>query len=105
MHVTSRSVEPATRVLLPGTLTRDAYRLTVDDVTIDATTAATCIFSRVPRWTRTFMALCNQLVRSVGLETSLSHQSGAPGSIGVFPVIAEAPDRVLPMTSIGICPS
>ena len=96
---------PATLVLLPGTLTRDTYRLIADDVTTDATTAATCIFSRVPRWTRTFMALCNQLVRSVGLETSLSHQSGAPGSIGVFSVIAEAPDRVLPMTSIGICPS
>jgi len=58
--------------LLPGAqMSDDAYRLIVDDVTVDATTAATRIFSRVPSWARSLMALRNRLVAPFGLKTQL----------------------------------
>jgi hypothetical protein len=95
LRVTPVSVEPATLALLPGTQMSDAYRLIVDDATIDAPTAAHRIFSRVPRWIRTLMALRNHLVGPLGLKTSVYDQTVVPRRIGFFPVIAEAADRVL----------
>ena len=95
MRVTCVPVEPATLALLAGTQMSDAYRLLVDDISVDAPTAATRMFARAPRWIRGLMALRNRLVAPLGLKTSLSGEPAATRRIGLFPVIAAAPDRVL----------
>src|SRR5262245_30445602 len=95
MPVTCVPVEPTTLALLPGTQMGDAYRLIVDDLAVDATTAATRIFSRAPTWIRGLMALRNRLVAPLGLKTSAPLQQDSPRRIGLFPVITAAPDRVL----------
>jgi Protein of unknown function (DUF2867) len=95
LRVTSVPVEPTTLALLPRTQISDAYRLIVDDVTLNATTAAFRIFARVPWWIRTLMALRNRLVAPLGLKTKLPEQPNRSKRIGFFPVIAESPNRVL----------
>jgi hypothetical protein len=71
---------------------RDAYRLVVDDAMLDARLAADRIFGRVPWWIATLLGVRNRLVAPFGLKTSVDE---AAQRIGFFPVIAQAPHRVL----------
>jgi hypothetical protein len=73
----------------------DAYRVFLDEVTIDVATATRRMFSRVPWCVRLQLSLRNRLVAPVGLKTSPLGQPKLPRSIGIFPVIAETPHRVL----------
>jgi hypothetical protein len=95
MCVRPAPVEPTTLRLLAGTHMSDAYCLTVDDKSIDATIAAQRVFSSMPWWVRALVALRDRLVAPFGLKTSRPNHPAAPRRIGVFPVIAEAADRVL----------
>lgn len=95
MRVTPAPVTSTTRGLLPGAQMSDAYFLILDDVTVDARTAAVRIFARVPRWIRALMVLRNILVGPLGLKTGLADRPPASRRIGLFPLIAEAPGRVL----------
>ena len=96
MRVASVPVDAAMFALLPGTQMSDAYRLTVDDMAIDARTAAMCAFGRVPRWIRGLIILRNCLVSPFGLKTGASARSASPPNrIGMFPVITETRERVL----------
>jgi Protein of unknown function (DUF2867) len=56
----------------------DAYRVVLDEVTIDATTAARRLFSRVPCWVRLLVGLRNRLVAPFGLKTSELSRSIGP---------------------------
>jgi hypothetical protein len=69
-----------------------AYRVVVNDGSLDARTAACRIFGRVPRWIRVLMAVRNGLVSPLGLRTAVDEVSQ---KIGFFPVIAQTSDHVL----------
>jgi hypothetical protein len=92
MRVKSVPVDAAMRALLPQARMSDAYRLVVNDGTLDAATAAYRIFGHIPWWIRAFMALRNQLVVPLGLKTGIDEEVRR---IGYFPVISETPERVL----------
>ena len=92
MHVKSVPVDAAMRALLPQARMSDAYRLVVNDGTLDATTAAYRIFGCIPWWVRALMALRNHLVAHLGLKTGIDKEVRR---IGFFPVISETPERVL----------
>jgi hypothetical protein len=73
----------------------DAYRVIVDDATIDATEAARRMLARVPSLVRALMCLRNSLVKPLGLKVQLRAQPYQPKLIGFFPVISAAPNRVV----------
>jgi Protein of unknown function (DUF2867) len=72
-----------------------AYRLVVNEETLDATTAASRMFGRVPRWIRALMAMRNCLVAPLGLKTGRDKVTTASRRIGIFPVITETPERMV----------
>ena len=81
--------------LLPLAQMSDAYRVVLDGVTINAATAARRVFSRVPWWVRLLLGLRNRLVAPFGLKTGDLGQPNLPRRIGIFPVMAETPHRIL----------
>ena len=73
----------------------DAYQLVVGGEPLDAATAARRMFGRMPWWIGALMALRNRLVAPLGLKTGRDESVSASRRIGIFPLIAEAPHRVL----------
>jgi hypothetical protein len=79
----------------------DAYQLIVAGAPIDATAAAQRVFARTPRWISALLATRNRLGALIGLKGTgeSAFDKNAPAGkrrrIGFFPVISEAPDRVV----------
>jgi hypothetical protein len=94
LRVTSVPVDAATLHLLPKTGMCDAYRVIVDDPIIDAAAAASRIFARAPSWIETLMRLRNGFAKPLGLKADIRTHANRP-RIGFFPVISEAPGRVV----------
>ena len=95
MRVASMPVDPTMLALLPRAQMCDAYRVILYDVAIDAATAARRMFARVPWWVRVLLGLRNRLVAPFGLKTGDLGQPKLLRRIGIFPVIAETPHRIL----------
>jgi Protein of unknown function (DUF2867) len=101
MSIQALAPEATTAPLLAAADFADAYRLIVDGPPLGASAAAQRIFARTPRWISALLALRNRLGALIGLkgtdETTVD--KGAPSEkkrrIGFFPVVAEAPDRVV----------
>jgi hypothetical protein len=91
------AVEPTqdTAVLLAGAQFADAFRITVAGHALDARNAAEKMLGRWPRWAEILLALRNRVVAPFGLKTPDPTGPGTSGTIGVFPVVSEAPDRLV----------
>ena len=92
-----REVEPGidAGTLLAGAQFVDAWSIAVDDTALDARHAAEKMLARGPRWVGTLMNLRNRLVTPFGLKTPAQDGTPSPGSIGIFPVLSETPDRLI----------
>jgi len=92
-----RAIEPnvETGALLPGAQFVDAFSIAVDDDALDARQAAQRMLGGSPRWIRALIALRNSLVAPFGLKTPVPRKPAGLDSIGAFPVISEAPDRLV----------
>jgi Protein of unknown function (DUF2867) len=53
------------------------------------------MFARQPRWVEALLALRNIMVAPFGLKTSGDGEPAPGGMIGLFPVVSEAPDRLI----------
>lgn len=92
-----RAIEPKveTSALLAGAQFVDAFSIAVDDDALDARHAAQRMLGRSPRWIKALMALRNSLVAPFGLKTPVPRKPAAVDTIGAFPVISEAHDRLV----------
>jgi hypothetical protein len=95
--MTVREVTPATdlNTLLAGAQFTDAYRIEIDDRTLDARHAAERMMARQPRWAEALVTLRNLVVTPFGLKPSGAGDATSLGMIGIFPVISETPDRLV----------
>jgi len=95
--MTVHEVSPAvdTNALLAGAQFADAFRIAVDDRTLDARHAAECMIGRMPRWAEALISLRNILVAPFGLKTSGASKSAPREMIGIFPIVSQAPDRLV----------
>jgi hypothetical protein len=80
---------------LDGAQFADAFRITIDESTIDARSAAMRMYGHSPRWIQMLIALRNALVAPFGLKTSGAGDNSRLGMIGLFPVINETPERLV----------
>jgi hypothetical protein len=92
-----REVQPDvdTAAVLAGAQFADAFRIDLASARLDARTAAQRMLGRSPRWVEILVALRNRLVVPFGLKAPDPTGSAASGTIGIFPVVSEAPDRVV----------
>jgi hypothetical protein len=92
-----REVQPDvdTAALLAGAQFADAFRIDLASAKLDARTAAQRMLGRSPRWVEILLALRNRLVAPFGLKTPDPTGPEASGTIGIFPVVSEAPDRLV----------
>jgi hypothetical protein len=81
--------------LLAGAQFVDTYRVVVDGTSLSARQAAEKIFARQPRWIEALLTLRNIMVAPFGLKTSGEGDPTPGGIIGLFPVVSEAPDRLI----------
>jgi hypothetical protein len=90
-------VTPAIDVgaLLPSAQFADAYRIEVDDLTLNARQAAERMIARQPRWAEALVTLRNILVTPFGLKTSGASTSAPREMVGIFPIVSERPDRLV----------
>lgn len=100
MAVELLAPESTTAPLLATADFADAYRLIVEGPALDATAAAQRVFSHTPRWIRALLALRNRIVAVIGLKGTEAafDKSQSPERqrrIGFFPVVSEAPERVV----------
>lgn len=79
----------------------DAYAVVLPP-SVSARGFAVAVFASSPRWVSKLMALRNSIVRPLGLVATPSALAQAAAAanrtgqrIGIFPVLAEAPDEVL----------
>jgi uncharacterized protein DUF2867 len=95
--MTVHEVTPAvdTNTLLAGAQFADAFRIAVDDRTLDARHAAECMIGRLPRWAEALISLRNILVAPFGLKTSGASKSAPREMIGIFPIVSQTPDRLV----------
>jgi hypothetical protein len=95
MNVQATTPEIDAGTLLPGAQFIDAYVVAVDGAALDARHAAEKMLSRAPRWIDALIALRNRLVKPFGLKTPAPNTGASATRIGIFPVIGEAPDRLV----------
>jgi hypothetical protein len=91
------AVSPGNRVgeFLAGAQFADAFRITVTEPDLDAPTAAKRMLARNPAWVTGLMRLRNLIVRPLGLKTPVPSTGAGETRIGMFPVIASTPQRVV----------
>ncbi len=92
-----REVEPAidAGAFLAGAQFIDAWSIAVDGTALDARRAAEKMFARGPGWVETLLRWRNRLVAPFGLKTPVPNVSVSAETIGIFPVLAESPDRLV----------
>jgi hypothetical protein len=87
------TIDPA--ALLSGAQFADAFRIEVDDPTLDARHAAQRMFGRSPQWIEALLKLRHVIVAPFGLKTSGHHEKPPRETIGLFPILSETPDRLV----------
>jgi hypothetical protein len=94
--MTVHEISPAIdrSALLPGAQFADAYRIEVDDLTLNARQAAERMMARQPRWAEALLTLRNILVTPFGLKTS-GADTTPRDMVGIFPIVSEKPDRLV----------
>jgi uncharacterized protein DUF2867 len=92
-----REVHPSADLdeLLAGAQFADAFSLEVDGRALDARKAAEKIFARSPAWIDALLRLRNMIVTPLGLKTSAASETTPRGTIGMFPVLSETPNRLV----------
>lgn len=80
---------------LPGTRFADRYAVVVGGQSLDAMTSAERAIVNGPAWIGRLMMLRNLLVRPFGLKTGHGDLPPKQKRVGMFPVISEAPERVV----------
>ena len=92
-----RETTPAvdTDALLAGAQFADAFCIEVSDRDLDARRAAERMMARQPRWAEALLSLRNFLVAPLGLKTSGASADTPRDMIGIFPVVSQAPDRLV----------
>lgn len=93
VHAVQPSIDAAR--ILAGAQFIDAYSITVAAPVPDARTAAVRTVGAPPGWVNRLMRLRNALVTPFGLKTPRPERSATAGRIGIFPVLAESPDRIV----------
>jgi hypothetical protein len=95
MKVREIETEVDTRALLAGAQFSDAYSIEIDSSRLDARRAAKKMLGRGPLWIEALLRLRNRLVTPFGLKTPAPGETARPGTIGIFPVLSETPDRLV----------
>lgn len=95
MKVLEIRPEADTGGLLAGAQFADAFCIATNDTSLNARQAAERIVTRGPRWIYTLMRLRNRLAAPFGLKTPPPNKTASAGSIGIFPVLSETPDRLV----------
>jgi Protein of unknown function (DUF2867) len=95
MKVHEITPDTNTAPLLDGAQFTDAFRIDVEGAHLDARQAIVLLTSRSPRWVEALTRLRNMLVAPFGLKTSGETESPRRETIGLFPVLAETPDRMI----------
>jgi len=92
-----RAVRPSVDVdqLLIGAQFADAFSVVVDDPALDARRAAEKAFRHSPPWFVGLMAVRNHVMARFGVKTPVPASIDDDGTIGLFPIIAETPDRLV----------
>ena len=92
-----RKVDPNvdSGALLAGAQFVDAYSIAIEGAALDARQAAEKMLAPAPRWIGALLALRNFLVAPFGLKTSAPDEPGTRDTIGIFPVVDQAPDRLV----------
>ncbi len=95
--MTVREVTPDVdrNALLPGAQFSDAYRLETGGQPLAARQAAERMMGRSPRWVDALLRLRNILVAPFDLKSSGTSERMPKAMIGMFPVLSEAPDRLV----------
>jgi hypothetical protein len=81
--------------LLAGAQFIDAFRIDLEGSALDARNAAQRMFDRSPQWIETLLSLRHLLVAPFGLKTSGKTEAIPRETIGLFPILSEAPDRLI----------
>jgi hypothetical protein len=81
--------------LLAGAQFIDAFRIDLEDSALDARNAAQRMFDRSPQWIEALLSLRHLLVAPFGLKTSGKTEAIPRETIGLFPILSEAPDRLI----------
>ncbi|HJZ19858.1 MAG TPA: DUF2867 domain-containing protein [Bradyrhizobium sp.] len=95
MNVRATIPEVDAGALLPGAQFIDAYSVAVDGAALDARHAAEKMLLEGPRWIDALTSLRNHLVKPFGLKTPSHVRPLSTDTVGIFPVISEAPDRLV----------
>ena len=95
MTVTEIAPDVDRTALLTGAQFVDAYSIVVDRGALDARQAAERMITRQPRWASALLTLRNVLVTPFGLKTSGAGGTAPREMIGIFPIVSEAPDRLV----------
>jgi hypothetical protein len=92
-----REIAPHTDTgpLLAGAQFADAFRIEIAGHALDARRAAQRMLGRSPRWIEMLLSLRNLLVAPFDLRTSGESQTSPGEMIGIFPILSEAPDRLV----------
>jgi hypothetical protein len=81
--------------LLAGAQFIDAFRIDLEGSALDARNAAQRMFDRSPQWIEALLSLRHLLVAPFGLKTSGKTEAIPRETIGLFPILSEAPDRLI----------
>jgi hypothetical protein len=95
MTVHEVTPEVDANALLAGAQFADAYRLETGGQPLAARQAAERMLGGSPRWVDALVRLRNILVAPFGLKTSGAGERPPKATIGMFPVLSEAPDRLV----------
>ena len=96
MRATEVTPEPGIEQWLPGADFSDAFRVELTDAALTARMAAERILGGdQPRWIARLMAIRNIAVKPFKLKHPAPPLRPTAGSIGIFPVIAEMPERIV----------
>jgi hypothetical protein len=87
--------EVTTDELLPGAQFGDAYAVSIDHLSVTARQVAECMLMHPPRWIDALMSLRNLIVAPFGLKAAVPSKSDSSGTIWIFPIVSETPDRVV----------
>ena len=95
--IEAREIAPDIEIqaLLPGAQFADAFRMALAGGTLDAPAAARRMVGRMPRWIRTLLSVRKRLVAPLGLKHPATAPSGSPDRIGIFPILTQAPERIV----------
>lgn len=95
MKVREIAPQTDTGALLAGAQFADAFRIEIAGHALDARHAAQRMMGRSPRWIEMLLSLRNLLVAPFGLKTSGKSQTSPREMIGIFPILSQAPDRLV----------